>query len=166
MTFAPKTWQVGEVVTAAMLNTEIRDQLNSMFGAWTAYTPTWTAVTTNPALGNGSLVGRYMKIGRTVFCNINLVAGSTTTFGSGNYSWSLPAQAASAGMAVIGSGQLINGSNRYAGYIVVASGVTTTNFFVPTSTTSSLTDFLTGTRPETLAATAQIRLSFVYEAAS
>ena len=35
------------------------------YGAWTAYTPTWQA-TTAPSLGNGSLTGRYRKIGRTL----------------------------------------------------------------------------------------------------
>ncbi|GGZ28390.1 hypothetical protein GCM10010387_22300 [Streptomyces inusitatus] len=94
MTFAPRTWSVGEVVTAAMLNVEIRDQLNSMFAAWTSYTPTWTGATTNPAIGNGTLVGRHMKIGRTCHVHARLIVGSSTTFGSGNLSLGLPFTAA------------------------------------------------------------------------
>lgn len=95
MTFAPRTWAVGEVVPAAVMNTEIRDQFNSFFGAWTAYTPSWTAATTNPVLGNGTLVGQYMKVGRTCTVAIMLTIGSTSTFGSGFWRISLPAQAAS-----------------------------------------------------------------------
>jgi len=54
------------------------------------YTPTWTAVTTNPVLGNGILNGWYTKIGNTVTVNISLTMGSTTTYGNGVYSFSLP----------------------------------------------------------------------------
>jgi len=57
---------------------------------WTAYTPTWTAATTNPSIGNGTLAGRYTQIGKTCVLVIGLTAGSTTTFGSGNWSFSLP----------------------------------------------------------------------------
>jgi len=37
---APRTWVAGETVTAALLNTHIRDNLNAIGGAWTTYTPT------------------------------------------------------------------------------------------------------------------------------
>src|SRR5690606_3571292 len=77
VTFTPRTWIVGEVVSAATMNQEIRDQFNSMFAAWTAYTPSWTASTSNPALGNGTITGRYMKYGRTVWASIKLTTGST-----------------------------------------------------------------------------------------
>lgn len=58
--------------------------------AWIAYTPVWTASTTAPVLGNGSLTGAYMKIGRSVFFRWTLSAGTTTTYGTGNYSISVP----------------------------------------------------------------------------
>jgi hypothetical protein len=59
-------------------------------GAWTAYTPTWTAATTNPVLGNGTLTGFYQRVGKTVHFWIKLSVGSTTTFGTGAYAFSLP----------------------------------------------------------------------------
>ncbi|MEV6548017.1 hypothetical protein AB0M57_04815 [Streptomyces sp. NPDC051597] len=59
-------------------------------GTWTAYTPAWTAASTNPVLGNGTLQGRYMQVGTTVTFAIKITAGSTTTFGSGAWSLSLP----------------------------------------------------------------------------
>ena len=62
----------------------------SDLGVWTAYTPTWTAATTNPSIGNGTLVGRYTQIGKTCILVIGLTMGSTTTYGSGNWSFSLP----------------------------------------------------------------------------
>jgi hypothetical protein len=62
-------------------------------GAWTSYTPTWTGATTNPVINNGTLAGYYSQIGKTVFCSIEVLAGSTTTYGSGAYSWALPVTA-------------------------------------------------------------------------
>ena len=59
-------------------------------GKWQSYTPIWTAVTTNPSIGNGTLVGRYTQIGKTCILVIGLTMGSTTTYGSGNWSFSLP----------------------------------------------------------------------------
>ncbi len=67
-------------------------QVNSVtFTAWTSYNPSWTASVTNPVIGNGTITGGYMQLGETVFVQGRILAGSTTTFGSGNYSISLPA---------------------------------------------------------------------------
>lgn len=165
MTFTPRTWVVGEVVSAAIMNQEIRDQFNEMFAAWTTYTPTWSSSGTAPAIGNGTLSGRYMKIGRTVFVNINVIFGSTTTYGTGNYSFTLPAQAVSSGVAVVGTAHYL-GSSRWHGETVISSAANTVGAFFPTSTTSNVQDFMTNSRPETLASGGQLRLSFVYEAAA
>lgn len=61
--------------------------------AWSTYTATWAAATTNPTLGNGTLVGRYIQRGKTITFNIVLTVGSTTNVGSGVYTFSLPAAA-------------------------------------------------------------------------
>lgn len=55
-----------------------------------AYTPSWTAASVNPSLGNGTLVGLASKRGRVVTVTIQLTIGSTTTFGTGLYYFSLP----------------------------------------------------------------------------
>ncbi|MFH9012547.1 hypothetical protein ACH4C6_14305 [Streptomyces sp. NPDC017943] len=96
MTFVPRTWVVGEVVSAAIMNQEIRDQFNSFFGAWTTYTPSWLAEGgAAPTLGNGSIVGRYLKVGRTVDWVIQLTWGSSSAAGGGggseNWMFGLPA---------------------------------------------------------------------------
>lgn len=60
-------------------------------GEWQTYTPSWTATTTNPVIGNGTLTGRYVRMfGRTYVVHIRMVAGSTTTFGSGIWIFSAP----------------------------------------------------------------------------
>ena len=62
---------------------------------WQSYTPTWTASTTNPTLGNGTLTGKYIQIGKLVVLNISFTFGSTTAFGTGDHYLSLPVEAAS-----------------------------------------------------------------------
>lgn len=71
------------------------DSTTRMSGAWTTFTPTWTGSVTNPVIGNGTLGGRYSKIGRTAFVRCWLYTGSTTTYGSGTYSFATPLTAAS-----------------------------------------------------------------------
>jgi hypothetical protein len=56
----------------------------------TAYTPTWTGASSNPAIGDGTLQGYYSRNGRQVTVLVNMVAGSTTTFGSGTWFFALP----------------------------------------------------------------------------
>lgn len=59
-------------------------------GAWTTYTPTWTA-SSNPAIGNGTISGRYQLIqGKTLLVYVTITTGSTTTFGSGAWAFGLP----------------------------------------------------------------------------
>jgi len=58
---------------------------------WTAYNPTWSVSGAVPFLGNGSLVGNYMRIGDTVRGTIQLTIGGTTLV-AGSLLWyfSLP----------------------------------------------------------------------------
>ena len=60
--------------------------------AWTAWTPTWT----NLSLGNGTVVAAYVQIGKTVFCRLSLVFGSTTSV-SGLIEFSFPVTKATYG---------------------------------------------------------------------
>lgn len=87
---SPRTWVAGEKPPAATLNTHIRDNFKAIGDPWTAYTPAWTAATTNPVLGNGTLVGAYMQAGKFTSFWVLLTMGSTTTFGSGAYFLTTP----------------------------------------------------------------------------
>ncbi|WP_060952388.1 hypothetical protein [Streptomyces hygroscopicus] len=166
MTFAPRTWVVGETVTAAIMNQEIRDQFSSMFAAWTTYTPTWTAANTNPSLGNGTLIGRYLKVGLTCTAHINLTMGSSTTYGSGNYSWALPFPSANTGCTYIGHAHLLSGSTRWMGQFVISPASTTASPFFPANATTTTAAFMQATVPTVLAATHQLRITVTYETAS
>lgn len=140
-------------------------------GAWTSYPPVWTASTTNPVIGNGTLIGRYSKIGRQVTVHINLTPGSTTTYGSGTYAFSVPFTAANVGAAMIGHAQFLatgSGStgNRFAGQMVISTGATNSSPFFPPSETNTAIDFMSPTQPENLHSGDQIRMTLVYESAS
>lgn len=67
---------------------------------WTSYTPTWTALSTNPVLGNGQISGSYKQVGKTVHATGQILMGSTTTYGSGAWLVSTPTTAAGAAIAV------------------------------------------------------------------
>ncbi|MFB7285429.1 hypothetical protein [Actinacidiphila glaucinigra] len=166
MTFAPRTWVVGETVTAAILNQEIRDQINSMLAAWTTYTPTWTGATTNPVVNNGTLIGLFMKIGRTCHYQINLTAGSTTTFGAGTLAFDLPATAASRGATYLGHGHLLQGSTRWGGQYIISPGASAASPSFPTSGSPSTHALWTPTVPVTYASGGQMRITGTYETAT
>ena len=87
---APSTWLAGSVVTAAKLNEQLRDNLQAIGDPWTAYAPVWTAATTNPVIGNGTITGAYIQAGKFIVWRFAIISGTTTTYGSGNYSISLP----------------------------------------------------------------------------
>ncbi|MFE7232565.1 hypothetical protein ACFVAF_18265 [Streptomyces sp. NPDC057596] len=163
MTFAPRTWVVGEVVSAAIMNQEIRDQFNSMFDAWTTYTPTWTA-TTNPGLGNGIMTGRYLKVGRKCVVVVRLEMGSTTTYGSGGYNFGLPF-AAAGGADYLGTARLVSAA-AWNGQTVLSGGNSAFNCTFPAATADSRSATMSGTIPSTLAAGHILRAQIEYQTAS
>ena len=132
-------------------------------GAWQSYTVSWTAATTNPSIGNGTLAGRYVQIGKTVICSIALVMGSTTTYGSGNWSLSLPKTVASVSVRYIGQFTIYNASpgGNYAGSAVVGSNQSAITLFVRDQGGSGLNS----TTPHTWASGDELFLTVVYETA-
>lgn len=70
------------------------DKLETVFGKindiedWALFSIAWTASTTNPVLGNGTLSGRSIRVGSLAIVKFILIPGSTTTFGAGTYFFS------------------------------------------------------------------------------
>lgn len=134
----PRTWVVGEVVTAAMMNAEVRDQWNDVIASGTAYTPVWTATSVNPSLGNGTIVGRYKLLGKMCTATIEMVAGTTTTFGTGTWAFTVPFTAASpastsANWVWCGAGRAHSATNWYTGTATVAKGTSTARAYSHTA---------------------------------
>jgi hypothetical protein len=80
---------------------------------WTAYTPQWTAASSNPVINNGTIEGYYKVIGKTCFVRGNIAMGSTTTFGSGEWYVSMPFTASHADAILMTVTLLDNGSGWY-----------------------------------------------------
>jgi hypothetical protein len=80
----------GVILTGSFSGSLIGTASNLEQTAWTAYTPSWTAASTNPVIGNGTIEGYYKVIGKTCFVRGNIAMGSTTTFGSGERYISMP----------------------------------------------------------------------------
>jgi len=71
------------------LRTDLGPRLN--WSAWQTTAITWASTGTQPVLGNGSLDCRFRRLGTSLDLTVSLTAGSTTTFGTGNYAFLLPA---------------------------------------------------------------------------
>ena len=69
--------------------------IDTSVGAWTLYTPTvgTDGGTTNWALGNGAVSGRYQRVADVVHFEAKFAIGSTTTKGNGALTLSLPVTA-------------------------------------------------------------------------
>lgn len=144
----------GQVLTAATLNT--------IGAAWETWTPTWTASTTNPVIGNGTISGSYCRFNKTVIAEGAIIMGSTTTYGTGTYRISLPFGTAVSANGSMGYATLFDASAGYIAYTGLA-----------TQASSSLFEFRIGnglgqfqpTVPVTLANADQFRFTFIYQAA-
>lgn len=85
-------------------------------GPWHSYTPSWTAASVNPTLGNGSLTAKYSLTGTTVKFSIRLNIGSTTTLGTGVWSFTLPYTSVAVGATALGAAHLFDsGTANYVG---------------------------------------------------
>ncbi|MBM0201925.1 hypothetical protein JNW90_01480 [Micromonospora sp. STR1s_5] len=130
-------------------------------GAWQVYTPVWSALTTAPTLNNGALTGRWSRVGKTVTATGQLFMGSTTTYGAGAWTISLPVPAA---FGSIGAGAAVvydsaSGSASRHGGACWLQSTTTLIFFGPTGgAVSSAVPFAWN-------AGDQLRWTFTYEAA-
>jgi hypothetical protein len=157
----PFPFVAGNVLTAA--------ELNGIGDAGTAFTPTWSSSGTQPVLGNGTLVGRYLQINKLVLVYMQLIIGSTTTVGTGSYLFSFPltAVAVTSGGTIPGSGMLTDAS-AFAAYQIVPSfsSGSTTNFraFVFQNSTQ-VSNTISATVPVVPATGDEYRISYVYEAA-
>lgn len=145
-------WAAGNRITATRL-------AGFDLTEWDDYTPEWTASTTNPTIGNGTLAGRYIQAGDTVFVRAYLKVGSTSTNGSGAYSLSMPVEAAATVPQAL-SGWLVDASesDRYPVTVLL-----TGTFVRILDSTASFG--VSSTSPFTWAVNDEILIAGIYEAA-
>jgi hypothetical protein len=85
---------------------------------WVSYVVTWSSASSpQPVIGNGSLRGFYTTVGKTVFVRVDMIAGVTTTFGTGAWSFSLPVNAVDADGIQFPCSMLDQGIGWYTGIV-------------------------------------------------
>jgi len=117
--------------------------------AWTSYTPSWTAASSNPVIGNGTITGQYKVIGKTCFVRGNIVMGSTTTFGSGEWYVSMPFTASNADAILLNANILDNSTAWYNALIAGARAGFNFKSAIQYQNTGGTTDSLSPTTPFT-----------------
>lgn len=96
------------------------------------FAPAWTGSSSNPAIGNGTLYGKFVIRGTMVSVVIALTIGSTTTLGTGTWAFSIPVPASNDA----GDGWILPVRIRDAGiadhsrFGQISAGGTTIPFFV------------------------------------
>jgi len=83
----PGTVAAGDVATAAAWNVLVGNDVafSPIVGAFTSYTPSVTSIT----VGNGTLAGKYLQVGKLVLISIRFILGSTSSI-TGSPTFSLP----------------------------------------------------------------------------
>lgn len=139
---------------------------NMIMGAWTSYATSWTTSGVAPAIGNGTLISRWQRTGRNITLFISLQPGTTTTFGTGEYRFSLPvAQASSPGAAGFFPGDAFSldaGTAFYMGTSIIDN---TTNFVRVVKGDGTL-NFWQSNQPFTWGNGDSLNILITYEAAS
>lgn len=67
---------------------------NSTIWAWQSYVHIWDSDGTAPAIGNGSLFAKYRRNGDTIELRTHIITGTSTTYGTGDFGFSIPANLA------------------------------------------------------------------------
>lgn len=123
------------------------------------YTPAWTTTGTAPDIGNGTVEGRYILSGRMCTVEVKLLAGSTTTFGTGQFQFSLPFAASASSLSAYGAARL--GDTGTAFYTGVVEVNTSSNVAVIYSNGTG--NLVQSNSPFTWANTDTLRFTVTYE---
>lgn len=92
-------------------------------GAAIAFSTTWAGSVTNPAIGDGTLAALYHVVDRMVHFSVSMTAGTTTTFGTGFWTFSVPI--ALGGSDLPGVARAVDtGVLNYPGIVTFASATT------------------------------------------
>ncbi len=122
--FSTKTDGAGQTIYAAHVN-DAQDEIvaveTNLLQTWTSYTPTWTASSVNPAIGDGTLAGIYHQVGKLLHFSITVTMGASTTYGTGTWRFALPTTVSAVTASVV---MLDGGATFYTGAVTLVSGTT------------------------------------------
>lgn len=139
------------------------------YTTWTDYSGSfaWTGSGSNPAIGNGVITARYRRSGKCVYYSFRIAMGSTTTYGTGTYSFSLPVN--SSVRFYVGAAYLRDSSAAASGHapgVILVDGAGSATTATVASSTGAGTGTVAGqTAPFTWANGDSLTASIIYEAA-
>lgn len=163
---SPRTWATSELVTAAHMNQEVRDNFHAGFPTGTAFT-TWSPSVSNITTTSGTTVARYIQVGKMVYGYYRFTLGASSAIGTGP-TISLPVTASSsysANVDMIGTGNIRAAGTAYPGFTQYNSTTTMRPVVIRTDTTDGQLRTLTATVPGTFTTADTLSLEFTYEAA-
>ncbi|MFY1595498.1 hypothetical protein [Micromonospora sp. WMMD737] len=135
---------------------------------WSSYGPGWSATTTNPSIGNGSVAGRWRYLDPSVVeIAVVIRPGTTTSFGSGTYRLNLPVDAVAGGPDPLIQGVGLFGGALYR-FVGWANTSSTPASFVTLYRDNSTSENLTAwspTAPVTFAAGHSVSFNGTYRVA-
>lgn len=152
---------VGTGVTVAGVSRPIAEYDNGVLAGGGTYTATWTGSGSNPSIGNGAILSTFTKVGNIVKVSIRVSMGSTTTYGSGSWGFSLPFDAANA--ADVGA---VYGLDAGTGFRTGVCIVNSTSPAVVRVVTNGGADYWSSAIPHTWASGDQLNITIVYTAAA
>jgi hypothetical protein len=144
----------GQVLTAATLNT--------IGAGWEVWTPSWSSTGVAPAIGNGFIGGTYCRFNKTIIADGYIIAGSTTTYGTGTYRFSVPISPMVSSNGLVGYGAIFDASAGYISYSGVGSQASTTLVEFRLGAASNV---FASTVPVTMGNADQFRFQIIYQAA-
>jgi hypothetical protein len=160
----PFTFTAGFQPTAAKWNEQISANLNIIMAAgqndYATFTPTWVGSGSNPSIGNAVTTAGYTQIGKLCVFRFLITTGSSTSYGTGTYTWALPVTAEA---AVRSGGNCVIFDKNVGTYFGVFDYVSTTTGRAWTGATT-LTQ-VAQTAPMTWAEGDEIRVTGFFEAA-
>jgi hypothetical protein len=130
-------------------------------GAWTSYTSTLTATTTNPSIGNGAIDAAYSQQGKIVTFAIECSIGSTTTRGVGTWQFSLPVAPRASRYTAVAAAVTANGIADYTAVGRIQGAQRIERVLIATSAAANS---LSHSMPASLPAGSLILISGTYEA--
>lgn len=128
---------------------------------WQDWTPTWA----NFTVGSSTQNNKFVQIGKTVFCRLDVIMGAGSAMGT-NPQFTFPVTAATQlANTTLGTLRLVAGGTGYVG-IIIYTNTTTGGLLALGAGGTYLTEAtITSTVPGTWGTTGHFRGIFIYEAA-
>lgn len=146
--------------TMVALQAELDGVEALLLSAWTDYTPVLVASGSAFAIGNGLRAGRYIAAGKLGIAQAIVKMGTTTTFGTGAYTVSLPFTLRNNGFNILGptAGALLDSGAAF--YMTGGYATSTTAVLLQIGTAP-----IGATSPFTFAANDEVAITYIGEIA-